>query len=259
MKFIRYIFLIAFSVMFLFSAPLKAAEAAEVKEASLPDHFKNIENLKFSIKKLKNMFVTYSTAYNQNDKQLKNFVSDLVSCLADCEISAMESAGLSESLAETIVRLKLVHDGQKRVYDQFVRVLDEAYIKRVVSSKIVADAEKVAAMISKDENAKASPDNLIYKYYGVNAKGHAAHKIEKENNVIRGKSSFFGTGKGDTKQIINKYNVEQPEKHKKITGMEFMDPAAARESAQEATDAAASDAKKDAETIIKEKTVKKTE
>lgn len=251
MKFIRYIFLIVFSFMLLFSAPLKAAE---VKEASLPDHFKNIENLKFSIKKLKNMFVTYSTAYNQNDKQLKNFVSDLVSCLADCEISAMESAGLSESLAETIVRLKLVHDGQKRVYDQFVRVLDEAYIKRVVSSKIVEDAEKVASMISKDENAKTSPDNLIYKYYGVNAKGHAAHKIEKENNVIRGKSSFFGTGKGDTKQIINKYNAEPPEKHKKITGMEFMDPAAARESAQKAADAAVSGAKKDAETIIKEKT-----
>lgn len=256
MKTLRYLFLFMVSGVFIFFTP---AARAEVMEAELPAHFKNIENLKFSIKKLKNMFVTYAAAYNQNDKQLKNFVSDIVSCLADCEISAMESAGLSESLAETVVRLKLVHEGQKRVYDQFVRVLDEAYIKRAVSTKIVADAEKVAAMISKDENAKASPDKLIYKYYGVNAKGHAAHKIEKENTVIRGKSSFFGTEKDDTKQIINKYNAGQPEKQKKITGMEFMDPAAARESAQEASNAEASGAKKDAEAIIKEKTDKKTE
>ena len=256
MKFIRCVYLSAFFAVLLFCP---AARAAEVIEASMPVHFKNIENLKFSIKKLKNMFVVYSTAYNQNDKQLKNFISDLVSCLQDCEISAMESAGLSESLAETVVKLKLMHDGQKRVYDQFVRVLDEAYIKRALSNKIVADAEKVAAMISKEENAKATPDNLIYKYYGVNAKGHAAHKIEKENSVIRGKSSFFGAEKGDTEQIINKYNSEQPEKHKKITAMEFMDPAAARESLKDAAGGAVTDEKKGVEAVIKEKNAKKTE
>lgn len=218
-----------------------AAEAGEKStgEVSLPEHFKNIDNLKFSIKKLKNMFVSYSTAYNENDTQLKTFISDLVSCLGDCEISAMESAGLSESLAETIVRLKVMQDEQKRIYDQFVRVMDEADVKRPVSNKMVDDAREVVELLLKNKDSANSTGSIIYKYYGVNAKGHDAHNVEKEKNVIRGKSSFFGdtSRKNEASQIVKQYSEETPEKGKKITGMEFMDPVVARDNAAE--DAAA--------------------
>ncbi|HBC75958.1 MAG: hypothetical protein A2008_09880 [Candidatus Wallbacteria bacterium GWC2_49_35] len=229
-----------------------AASKSDIKEVSLPENFRNIENLRFAIKKLKNMFVSYSSAYNENDGQLKTFVSDLVSCLEDCDISAMESAGLAESLAETIVRLKVMPDEQKRIYDQFVRVMDEAGVKRGVSNKIADDARDVAEMISKGKDAQGAPYDLIYKYYGVNAKGHAAHKLERDKGVVRGKSSFFGTGKTETSEMMKKYGDDPAENNKKIIGIEFMDPVAARDNA--AASAAAKEEKKDAETIIKEKT-----
>lgn len=224
----------------------------DIKQVSLPEKFKNIDNLKFAIKKLKNMFVSYSASYNENDGQLKTFISDIVSCLEDCDISAMESAGLAESLAETIVRLKVMPDEQKRIYDQFVRVMDEAEVKRSVSNKMVDDARAVAEMISGGKNAQGAPNNLIYKYYGVDAKGHAAHKLEKDRGVVRGKSSFFGTGKTETAEMIQKYGDDPSDNKKKIIGIEFMDPVAARDN--EAAGAAAKQEKKDAETIIKEKT-----
>lgn len=228
------------------------ASKADIKEVSLPENFRNIDNLRFAIKKLKNMFVSYAVSYNENDGQLKTFVSDLLSCLEDCDISAMESAGLAESLAETIVRLKVMPDEQKRIYDQFVRVMDEAGVSRAVSNKIADDAREVAEMISKGKNGQGEPNNLIYKYYGVNAKGHAAHKLEKDRGVVRGKSSFFGTGKTETSEMIKKYGDDPSENNKKIIGIEFMDPVAARDNA--AASAAAKEEKKDAETIIKEKT-----
>ncbi|HOD41001.1 MAG: hypothetical protein BWY32_01822 [bacterium ADurb.Bin243] len=222
-----------------YTAPAFAAGETVTGEVSLPDHFKNIDNLKFSIKKLKNMFVSYSTAYSGNDTQLKTFISDLVSCLSDCDISAMESAGLSESLAETIVRLKVMQDEQKRIYDQFVRVMDEADVKRPVSNKMVDDAREVVELLIKNKDSSNSTGSIIYKYYGVNAKGHDAHNVEKEKNVIRGKSSFFGdtSKKNEASQIVKQYSEETPEKGKKITGMEFMDPVVARDNAAE--DAAA--------------------
>lgn len=229
------------------------AEKASPKEVVLPESFKNAENLKFAIKKLKSMFVTYSVGYNENDGQLKTLITDIVSCVGDCDVSAMEAAGLSESLAETIFRLKVMPDGQKRIYDQFVRVLDEAGIKRSLSNDIADDARGVYEIISQGKESQGAPNNLIYKYYGVNGKGHAAHKTEKEKNFIRGKDSFFGAGKAETAEMIKKYSDDKAGKKKKIVGMEFMDPVAARETHAPGGDAKGAE-KKDAADIIKEKT-----
>ncbi len=260
-----FIFLTALSIFIMPPAVRRAfadqkpvsTERTASAEAALPEHFKNIDNLKFAIKKLKNIITAYATAYNENESQLKNFLSDLISCLADYEISEMEESGLAETLAETIVKLKVMPDGRKRVYDQFIRVMDEALVKRTVSSKIVDDAEKVSEIIIKKDDTGNSTERIIYKYYGVNAKGHAAHKVEKEKNIIRGKDNFFGKNEENADATMQKYNSASQEKGGKIIGMQFMDPVAARESAE--TENQKNSKKQKPEDIIKEKTDKKTE
>jgi|GEM_PF-4099712 len=244
------------ALLIITPAAIEAAEpaqpAASGSQVEFPSEFKNAENLKYALKRLKNMFVSFSTNYNENDAAVKTFFSDLINCLGDCNISSMEEAGLAEALGEIIVKLKIMQDEEKRIYDQFVRIFDEAGIKRALSLKIVDNARDVAILLSKKKDGTAQTESIIYKYYGVEAKGHSAHK--QEEKPVHGAASFFGTAepqKPQADELINKYNDDSQDKKKKIIGIELMDPVAARENSL-SRDGETKD-KTDIEKMVKEK------
>ncbi len=206
-----------------------ATEAVEVSQpipreqpALVPSNFKNSDNLKYQLRALKSVMMSISSNYSENDVHAKNFFKNLINVVADCQVTPIESAGISEELAELMVRLKVVAEEESRLFRQFAKVLDEAYIPKTTINKMISRTRDVALILKNKKNEQSDADGLIYKYYGVDGKGH--NVFDRGETKYRGKSSFVGENHGNTAELLKKFTAEDGGKKKKIVGIEFMDP-----------------------------------
>jgi len=199
-----------------------SAPAVREQPALVPSDFKNSDNLKYQIRALKSVMVSISSNYSENDAHAKNFFKNLINVVADCQVTPVESAGISEELAELMVRLKVVEEEESRLFRQFAKVLDEAYIPKSTINKMIARTRDVVSILKNKKNEQADADGLIYKYFGVDGKGHKV--FDRGETKYRGKSSFIGDDRGKAAELIEKFTAEDTGKKKKIVGMEFMDP-----------------------------------
>lgn len=203
-------------------AEVSRPAAPREQPALIPTDFKNSDNLKYQIRALKSVMVSISSNYSENDAYAKNFFKNLINVVADCQVTPVESAGISEELAELMLKLKVVEEEETRLFRQFAKVLDEAYIPKSTINKMIARTRDVVMILKNKKNEQSDADGLIYKYYGVDGKGHKV--FDRGETKYRGRSSFSGDDSGKTAELLKKYAPEDGGKKKKIVGIEFMDP-----------------------------------
>lgn len=228
-----------------------AAKAAETPKAETQPKkvIANIDHFKYETKRLKNFLVSAAKNPSERETDIRNFLKDVVDASVDGEVGEIEGVALSEAVARIIFVLGITDEEQKaKIIKQFAKVMEEAEIPRSRINWMSDNAEKVAAILEKKKGTNAA-DGILFKYYGIEGKGHqnvgkdAAGRVNDTVKLMDAKNQEAPS------DIIRKYNVSgEGAGKKKIIGLDLMYPSSGQPAAAEEDgkkDEGARDGKKD--------------
>jgi len=196
----------------------------------------NLAHFKYETKRLKEFIVSATQDVPEHENDIRGFLKDVVDASVDGDIGDNEAVALSEAVARILFVLRITDEDRKaKIIKQFAKVMEEADIPRSRINRMTDNAEKVLAILEKKKTA-TNTDGLIFKYYGIEGKGHqnVGAGGKKSNGEMVKLMNLDDKKDNAPSDIIKKYSgPEEGGKKKKIIGLDLMYPSTGQAPAED--------------------------